>query len=1061
VTRWFAAAAAALVIALGGEPQSDELARHRALGKAFYENPTTHRQAVDEFRKALALAPNSARERINYGLALLRAGRTAEGIAELERAQRQDPSIPHSWFVLGVELKKAGDYRRATLQFERLVRLVPDEPISHFNLGYLYRLAGRISDARAEFARAAALDPGFAAPHFQLSNLDRDAGRSDAAAREQAEFLRLKREQADGSVREDVDWSRYAEVLDPADPRDAEDASPPAMLAFRDTRLATGLEPDTAGVLVLDADGDGRPDAIAWSRAGARLFRNGETLVEHSGLESFKGVRAVAAGDYDNDGLPDLCIVTDEGAAVLANRAGVFVRAPVSLPAGRFEAAAWIDYDHDYDLDLLLLGASSVLLRNNGRAGFSDQTRDLPLAGGHALAAVVLNVIPDQPGHDFVVSYADHAGILYRDRLAAGYEPLPIDAVAAGTRQLAAEDLDADGAVDLIAAGPNGVTVLGNRGGRFAPAGAFGGTSQVTPADLENRGLMDLAGSGAVLRNGGGSKFARTPAPILNGLAAAAAADFDADGRTDLLGVIADGSLHLLRNETVTRHHWIRIGLTGVKNLVLAPEAQIEVKAGPRYEKRRYAGVPMTFGLRDRSTVDVVRITWPNGLIQNETRPRADAAISYKEAPRLSGSCPMIFTWNGRGFQFVTDVLGVAPLGASAGNGTFFPVDDHEYVRIPHGALVRQGDGYDVRVTEELREVSYLDRVQLVAVDHPAAVEVFANDKFKAPPFPEFRLFGVTRRIYPSRARQGGGDVRAALLAADGVYAENFRRDYAGVAEPHDLELDFGDGAPDNRALLVLTGWVDWADGSTFRGAAQEDSRGLITPYLQVKDADGRWTTVIGDMGMPAGKPKTIVVDLTGKFRSASRQVRIVTNLCVYWDEIFLSADPSPPHVRLTPIDPSAGAIRFRGFSRATIDPERRRPEAFEYADVAFASMWNPTPGLYTRYGDVTPLVIGTDDRFVVMGSGDELQLRFSAAGLPALSPGWTRDFLLRVDGWAKDADANTAFSQSVEPLPFHAMTAYPYPPSERYPEDESHRAYRDTYNTRPALRLIRPLHAQ
>ncbi|PYR58291.1 MAG: hypothetical protein DMF85_11110, partial [Acidobacteria bacterium] len=225
------------------------------------------------------------------------------------------------------------------------------------------------------------------------------------------------------------------------------------------------------------------------------------------------------------------------------------------------------------------------------------------------------------------------------------------------------------------------------------------------------------------------------------------------------------GSLHLLRNETRTKHHWIRIGLAGVKNLALAPDAQVEVKAGPRYQKRRYAGVPLTFGLGDRAVVDTVRITWPNGLIQNETRPRADASSVFREAPRLSGSCPMIFAWNGREFEFVSDVLGVAPLGASAGNGTFFPVDHDEYVQIAAAALTPLDGAYEVRLTEELREVSYLDQVQLVAVDHPAGMEVFTNDKFKSPPFPEFRLFGATRRIYPARAEQGGRDVRAALLA--------------------------------------------------------------------------------------------------------------------------------------------------------------------------------------------------------------------------------------------------------------------------------------------------------
>ncbi len=229
-------------------------------------------------------------------------------------------------------------------------------------------------------------------------------------------------------------------------------------------------------------------------------------------------------------------------------------------------------------------------------------------------------------------------------------------------------------------------------------------------------------------------------------------------------------------------------------------------------------------------------------------------------------------------------------------------------------------------------------------------------------------------------------------------------------------------------------------------------------PYLQVKDAAGRWRTVIEDMGIPAGKPKTIVVDLSGKFLSASREVRIVTSLCVYWDEIFLAEGTAPPTARLTGLHAAEAELRFRGFSRVVVHPERKQPERFVYADVRPFSMWNPTKGLYTRYGDVRTLLETVDDRFVIMGSGDELRLLFDAAALPALPAGWRRDYLLFVDGWAKDGDANTAHSQTVGPLPYHGMPRYPYEAPHRYPDGGVHNLYREHFNTRPALRLLRPL---
>src|SRR5581483_4846045 len=257
-------------------------------------------------------------------------------------------------------------------------------------------------------------------------------------------------------------------------------------------------------------------------------------------------------------------------------------------------------------------------------------------------------------------------------------------------------------------------------------------------------------------------------------------------------------------------------------------------------------------------------------------------AFTIAEAQRLSGSCPMIFAWNGEAFQFITDVLGVAPLGASSGDGNYFPVNHNEYIQIPGPALKPDAGEYQIHITEELHEVSYLDQVQLIALDHPSSAKIYTNDKFKSPPYPEFRLFGTTEKIHPLHATDDrGNDVTSRLARQDHAYPDKLAHNTAGVAELHSLNLDFGKAAPENRAALVLNGWVDWADGSTFLGASQDGKGGLVFPYLQVKDASGKWRTVIQDMGIPSGKPKTIVVDLTGKFLSRSREVRIVTNLCV------------------------------------------------------------------------------------------------------------------------------------------------------------------------------------
>ena len=1036
------------------DPDGEALWRHRNLGKAFYENPATQYEAIGEFEKALALCPDSVRERVNYGLALVKAGQSERGIAELEKAQEQDPTIPHTWFNLGVAYKQNSEYAKATAQFERMVELAPDEPISHYNLGVLYKLDGRAEEAVRLFERAARLDPNLAGPHFQLATAYRQARRADDAKRAMDTFREIKARAAGDAVPEDLEWSYYAEIYETIAPARA--AGPPAAIELAPRTLAEGLDPASAGLAVIDLGGDGASDLLAWSARGIEIFVRGEKRAA-SGLEELRGVVDAAPGDFDNDGLADLAVVTRSGAALYRQQDGRFVKVDAPLPSRTgLRKAVWLDYDHEYDLDLFLLGERSALFRNEGEAGWSDRTADFPFVDAAAVDAARLDVVADTQGMDLAVLYADRDAVLYRDRLAGRYEPVTLEGLKATT--IAALDVDHDGWTDLAASGADGVALFVNdRRGGFPRETAVAGDAFVF-ADLENRGMSDLVTSGAVHRNQGRGELAAPRSPAgLPQAAVLAAADFDADGRVDLAAVDADGSLVVLGNRTSTANRWLSVSLTGVKNPALAPGAEVEVKAGRRYQKKAYDGTPLHFGLGSHAEVDTVRITWPNGLIQNEARQPTGQAHAYREAQRLSGSCPMIFTWNGREFEFITDVLGVAPLGASAGDGEYFPVDHDEVIQIPGEALAAEDGVYEVRVTEELREVAFLDEIRLVAVDHPEDVDVLTNDKFKGPPFPEFKLFGVRERVRPLTARDHRGqDVRERLLARDRTYPDGFARDDAGVAELHHLELDFGEEAGD-AALLVLSGWVEWADGSTFLNASQQSDAGLVFPYLQVKDEEGRWRTVIDDMGIPAGKPKTIVVDMTDKFLSRSREVRIVTNLCVYWDEIFL-APQAALEPRLTDLHARDAELRFRGFSRVVIHPERKQPERFVYADLRPTSMWNPTPGLYTRYGDVRPLLGAVDDRFVIMGSGDELRLRFDAAALPALPAGWRRDFLLFVDGWAKDGDANTAHSQTVEPLPYHGMPQYPYEAPHRYPDGGAHNLYREHYNTRPALRLIRPL---
>jgi hypothetical protein len=245
----------------------------------------------------------------------------------------------------------------------------------------------------------------------------------------------------------------------------------------------------------------------------------------------------------------------------------------------------------------------------------------------------------------------------------------------------------------------------------------------------------------------------------------------------------------------------------------------------------------------------------------------------------------------------------------------------------------------------------------------------------------------------------------------------------------------------------MLTGWTDYA-WSSDNLAASHSGRSLQLPGLQVKDKQGRWQTVIENIGIPVGRPQTVVVDLTNKFLSESREVRIVTNMRIYWDQILVASSRSDLPIRMTSLNPKLAHLRWRGFSRE-FSADGRQPLGYDYNQVSFTSPWKVMTGRYTREGEVGELLQKSDDMFVVSRPGDELILSFPARSEPPLPAGWTRTFLLYADGFSKEMDINSASPDQVGPLPFHGMSRYPYTWPERYPLTEKRRRYLEKYNTR------------
>jgi hypothetical protein len=537
---------------------------------------------------------------------------------------------------------------------------------------------------------------------------------------------------------------------------------------------------------------------------------------------------------------------------------------------------------------------------------------------------------------------------------------------------------------------------------------------------------------------------------ITGNLADFAAGDLDGDGDLDLVVQTRDRGPLVLRNDTARASHWLAVRLAGKKVNRPGYGATVEVAAPGHYQKLTVRGPVVHFGLGRLTNVAVVRVTWPNGMAQNVIQPAADRVLDIEEYVKVSASCAFLWADGGQGFKLVNEVLGVGPLGVPMNAREFFPVDCTELTKIEPDQLAAKDGHYELRLTEDLRELAYVDQVELRVLDHPADLEIIPNEMFTSPPFPEDKFFAVAERRTPRAAVDDRGrDVLELVRQRDGRCPTFPRTPHDGLAAPHSLTLDLGDLSSASFILLCLDGWIYWPDSSVSWGIFQNPTVEITPLKLEVRDAEGRWRTAIESVGLPTSKGLVVPVDLTGKFPARDWHVRLSTTLCVYLDRIFVASRDEAARCRVTPLPVAQAGLRFRGFARMSRD--ELGYERFDYDQVSPTGSWNPPRGLLTRYGEVTPLLARPDDMYVILAPGDEMTLRFDARALRALPTGWRRSFIFYANGWVKDGDLNTLASETVGPLPFHGMSRYPYPPGERYPDTPAHREYLRTYQTRPS----------
>jgi hypothetical protein len=859
----------------------------------------------------------------------------------------------------------------------------------------------------------------------------------------------------------------------------------------------------STNIAACDYDGDGDIDLYAGSYdPGSSTYRHylfnnemgkytdvsKDAGLKHSGTESY----AVFA-DYDNDGFPDLFIMKENGDVLYRNTGkGTFEDVTDDAKAGSKtggKMALFFDMDHDGDLDLFeILSKSNLLLRNNADGTFEDQSVKLGPGNGDLMSSdAVFGDFDDDEDIDFIVVNKNSGPAFYSNQRQGVFKDIAGESGLKdqqGASAIAAGDYNNDGYLDLFtgsATGGNNSLYINLRNGTFEQEKKNGemfrslenvNVYDASFLDFNNDGFLDLLitgeskekeGRGIYLYYNDGKGSFTDVSDLLPEEAKSgkqiAIFDYNDDGDLDAVVAGLDGNVFLLRNDGGNNNHFITMKLVGLKagsakNNHFGIGAKVEIRAGDLYETMVVTDPNVHFGIGSHSRADIIRIRWTNGVPQNIFMPGSDQALIEEQT--LKGSCPFLYTWNGEEYVFVKDILWRSalgmPTGIMGGNTSYAFADaSDDYVKIPGDLLKPKKGSYSLQVTSELWETIYIDKLELVAVDHPDSLDIFVPEQFGPPPFPGLIILKVKEKHIPVSAEDSyGNDVLSFISEKDDNYLSDFKPGkYQGITEMKDLIIDPGDINSAQGLFLFMNGWIFPTDASINVAISQSDKIKVIPPLIQVKNENGEWETVIENLGFPMGKNKTVIADLSHKFLTKDHRIRIRTNMEIYWDQIFFSEDlPDAPVIK-TVLYPASADLHYRGFSKLYRKGGRYGPHWFDYAVVETGQKWRDLAGNYTRFGDVLPLLSESDNKYIITNAGDETTVEFTAAKLPLLAKGWKRDFLIRSVGWVKDGDLNTALGNTVLPLPFHGMKSYPPSKSDTYPDNPELQKYNREYNTR------------
>jgi Flp pilus assembly protein TadD len=1028
------------------------------------------------------------------GIVLQHLGQTEQAVSCFEKVLHQRPDDGVAWYLLGLCKQRLG--QKAETEFVKAIELRPYLGSAYYRLWQMLQFEGQTDKAAPYLEKFKQLRES---PLNEIIELPQYNQMGELA------LVRPLPSRNFPPITPATYTSQTSQTLweskTTAAPSTIPDASSPSPKPL-------GL----GGAALADFNRDGIMDMVLISPdddSGRLLLLLGQAkggfaeATAGSGLESIRGAVSCALGDYDNDEIVDLFVAGSNGNFLFHGKGegrfeDVTRASGISGQPSGARSALFLDADHDGDLDLFVCNAAphgNQLWNNNADGTFTNIAVSAGVACAGSTSVMVLPGDLDGDGStDLIILREGQPAGLFLNDLQAKYHLVAMSVLnIQGDLGGVLQDFNGDGHLDLLVLGGKPARLrlfLGDGHAHFRADTAFAQTADAAAslgplrglrvADIDLDGDLDIAvfsQDGHVLFNNGTGRFVlqkeflKTTGP--NQLAGVEWCDVNGDQVPDLLHlergaksrvVLLPGAL----TPPPTALSLVPTGMRGRDKRTRSPASGfgtvLTVRAGLREQTRVVTGqaggfnqseTPVVFGLAGARQADYVHVRWPDGVAQAELAMAAGQTNKVAELQRKTSSCPVLFAWNGTRFECITDFAGVGGLGYFIAPGEYAPPQVLEHVKIESEQLRPREGAYELRITEPMEETAYIDQLELLAIDHPIGWRVFPDERLAVNgTLPTHDLLVVDQPIFPQQALDPAGrDCTERLARIDRVYAyePELDRRFFGFCRRHTLELDFGgqlaDAKPKEHLYLFLSGYLEYPYSQTAYAASQARV-GWEPIRVDCLTTNGQWQTLVPDAGAFGGMARTMTVDLTGLVGGPTCRLRLTSNLEIYYDQVFIARDAGRDRIRMHSLPVAEAELRHVGFARE-FSPDGRLPLIYDYDLTDATAPFHVPRGAYTRYGSVTELLREFDDRYVLVGPGDEIAVKFDATQLPAPPVGTTRSFILVSHAYCKDMDLYTAQPKTVEPLPFRAMTRYPYPSTEHYPDGEQHREFRRQYNTR------------